>query len=148
MQPGRWWRVIAPDGSLWCETSFENEARSNTRPGDKLQRIWTCVESEWRDEDLTSDHESDIVSPMTTDWRDSYSYDDEPLTDNDLFDSDEGICQWLMESYDEDGPCAIPCGRDVEANERRALCGWHAEALDIPDIEFERRIEAGESWCR
>lgn len=25
--PGRWWRVAAADGSVWMETSDENEAR-------------------------------------------------------------------------------------------------------------------------
>lgn len=29
-----WWRVTAPDGSLWCETSNEQEARSRMREGD------------------------------------------------------------------------------------------------------------------
>lgn len=90
---------------------------------------------------------TDYDDPMTThDWRDSYSYDDEPLADDDLFDSDEGVCQWLMESFNEDGPCTIMCGRDVERDERRALCAWHASAMSIPDTEFERRVEAGETW--
>jgi hypothetical protein len=38
--PGRWWRVIAPDGSLWCETSNEQEARDATRDGDVLERLY------------------------------------------------------------------------------------------------------------
>ena len=38
IRPGRWWRVIAPDGSLWCETSSEDEAREEMRPGDRLER--------------------------------------------------------------------------------------------------------------
>lgn len=66
----------------------------------------------------------------------------------DDFDSDAGVCGWLMESSNEDGPCAIPCGRDVEPNERRALCPWHASAMAIPDDEFERRVEQGETWSR
>ena len=40
IRPGRWWRVIAPDGSLWCETSSEDEAREEMRPGDRLERWW------------------------------------------------------------------------------------------------------------
>jgi hypothetical protein len=47
-QPGRWWRVLAPDGSLWCETSDEDEARSAMRPGDVLQRFWQRTLTEWR----------------------------------------------------------------------------------------------------
>lgn len=38
--PTKWWRVLAPDGELWCETSDENEARSNVRPGDVLERLF------------------------------------------------------------------------------------------------------------
>lgn len=49
-EPGRWWRVIAPDGSLWCETSDEREAREAVRPGDELQRIWQRPQYEWRPE--------------------------------------------------------------------------------------------------
>lgn len=46
---GRWWRVIGPDGELWCETSDEDEARESMRPGDKIQRIWEREDREWRD---------------------------------------------------------------------------------------------------
>lgn len=35
---GRWWRVIAPDGSLWVETSNPEEAREKMRKGDRLER--------------------------------------------------------------------------------------------------------------
>lgn len=49
-EPGRWWRVTAPDGQLWCETSDEDEARRSVRPGDTLERLWRCVEEEWRQE--------------------------------------------------------------------------------------------------
>lgn len=38
-EPGRWWRVIAVDGSLWCETSDEQHARDHVRPGDRLLRM-------------------------------------------------------------------------------------------------------------
>lgn len=47
---GRWWRVIGPDGELWCETSDGDEARESMRPGDTLQRIWEREEQQWRDE--------------------------------------------------------------------------------------------------
>ena len=47
-EPWRWWRVTAPDGTLWCETSDEQEARSSVRPGDTLERLWRRVEEEWR----------------------------------------------------------------------------------------------------
>ena len=49
-EPGRWWRVTGPDGQLWCETSDEDEARARVRPGDTLERLWRCVEEEWRQE--------------------------------------------------------------------------------------------------
>ena len=45
---GRWWRVIAPDGSLWCETSDEHEARRSIRHGDILQRLYKRQQHEWR----------------------------------------------------------------------------------------------------
>ena len=53
-EPGRWWRVLAADGSLWCETSEEYEARESLRPGDLLQRQYIYIypaRSEWRDEE-------------------------------------------------------------------------------------------------
>ena len=39
-QPGRWYRIMNPDGTLWMETSdpFEAEAES----------LRTRTESEWR----------------------------------------------------------------------------------------------------
>lgn len=47
--PGRWWRVIAPDGSLWCETSNEQEARAAVRDGDVLERLFNGPHlREWR----------------------------------------------------------------------------------------------------
>jgi hypothetical protein len=47
-EPGRWWRVVAADGSVWCETSDEAEAFGAVRPGDKLWRQWVQRSSEWR----------------------------------------------------------------------------------------------------
>lgn len=49
-RPGRWWRVVAPDGSLWCESSSEQENRDAMRKGDKLYRIWRVELTEWREE--------------------------------------------------------------------------------------------------
>lgn len=46
---GRWWRVVDPDGSLWCETSNEQEARSFMREGDRLYKLWVREEQEWRE---------------------------------------------------------------------------------------------------
>lgn len=46
---GRWWRVVAPDGSLWCETSNEQEARRSMREGDRLYKLWVREEREWRE---------------------------------------------------------------------------------------------------
>lgn len=46
-EASRWWRVIAPDGSLWCETSDEREARSHMREGDTLERLYIRTENRW-----------------------------------------------------------------------------------------------------
>jgi hypothetical protein len=48
-KPTRWWRVISPDGKLWCETSDEKEARESMRPGDKLQRLHQKTDYLWGD---------------------------------------------------------------------------------------------------
>jgi hypothetical protein len=44
----RWWRVIDPDGELWCETSDGEEALASMREGDTLQLLWAREEREWR----------------------------------------------------------------------------------------------------
>jgi hypothetical protein len=46
-RPSRWWRVIAPDGSVWCETSDEAEARESKRPDDRLYRLYMRTATEW-----------------------------------------------------------------------------------------------------
>lgn len=51
-QRGRWWRVIAPDGSLWAETSSEKEARMLMRPGDRLFKEYVRTEQQWREVDV------------------------------------------------------------------------------------------------
>lgn len=48
MNGGRWWRVFAPDGSVWCETSNASEARERMRPGDSLYRQYVGECAEWR----------------------------------------------------------------------------------------------------
>ena len=49
--PAPWWRVVGPDGGVWCETSSESEARQKSRPGDALQRLWeTPPVNQWRTE--------------------------------------------------------------------------------------------------
>jgi hypothetical protein len=49
LYPGRWWRVLDPNGNLWAETSNEAEARARVRAGDKLQRNYSRIDAEWRD---------------------------------------------------------------------------------------------------
>lgn len=53
-EPSRWFRVTAPDGSLWCETSDEAEARRSIRPGDTLERLWRRTDQQWRTEPQTT----------------------------------------------------------------------------------------------
>ena len=49
MQPGRWFRINTPDGSLWMETSDEAEARSEAlRTGWALERLHLATFAEWR----------------------------------------------------------------------------------------------------
>lgn len=48
-KPTKWWRVVAPDKSLWAQTSSESDARRRIRPGDTLQRLHTAIYSEWKD---------------------------------------------------------------------------------------------------
>ena len=51
LRPGRWWRVLERDGSLWMETSVELEARSEAQAGRTLRRLWVAEgRSEWRSE--------------------------------------------------------------------------------------------------
>lgn len=47
-QPTRWWTVLAPDGTLWAETSDETDARNRMRPGDTLWRLWRREDFELR----------------------------------------------------------------------------------------------------
>jgi len=51
--PSRWWRVLMEDGTLFCETSNEQEAREAKavlgRDGSKLQRLYTREQKEWKE---------------------------------------------------------------------------------------------------
>ena len=47
-KPTRWWRVLGPDDSIWCETSSEQEARDSLKPGYALQQLYEKVERRWR----------------------------------------------------------------------------------------------------
>lgn len=42
-KPGRWYSVVAPDGSLWCETSSPAEAKESMRLGDTLYRLYERI---------------------------------------------------------------------------------------------------------
>jgi hypothetical protein len=42
-----WWRATAPDGSIWCETSNEQEVREAMRPGDTLWYHEQRVDQRW-----------------------------------------------------------------------------------------------------
>ncbi|WP_280411340.1 hypothetical protein [Nocardia asiatica] len=47
--PTKWFRIRQPDGSLWMETSDEEEARRMANEtGRPLERHWQKVEEEWR----------------------------------------------------------------------------------------------------
>lgn len=43
-----WWRVLGPDGALWCETSVESEARDSMRSGDSLEQRETITFARWQ----------------------------------------------------------------------------------------------------
>lgn len=47
--PGRWYRVLSPDGKLWMETSDRDEAAAEaTAKGWPLQHLWRSEQTEWR----------------------------------------------------------------------------------------------------
>jgi hypothetical protein len=51
-QPGRWWRVVSADGTVWCESSSEKEVRRSlkTAPGGgTLYRVFERSQREWRE---------------------------------------------------------------------------------------------------
>ncbi len=48
-QPTRWWRVLDPEGGLWCETSSKREALAAKRPKDTLEHLFERVQYEWRE---------------------------------------------------------------------------------------------------
>lgn len=47
-KPGGWWKVLGPDGKLWCETSNQAEAIEFMRPGDVLYRHFVQKNQQWR----------------------------------------------------------------------------------------------------
>lgn len=48
-EPGRWYRAVAPDGTLWLETSNPDEVSDRARHGDRLERLYDSVQRhEWR----------------------------------------------------------------------------------------------------
>jgi hypothetical protein len=50
-QPTPWFRIETPGGALWMETSDQAEAEAEAdRTGWKLERLWTKVSHEWRQE--------------------------------------------------------------------------------------------------
>lgn len=46
-EPDGWWRVTASDGSIWAESSDEQECRGLVRPGDKLWSHERRIEERW-----------------------------------------------------------------------------------------------------
>lgn len=48
----RWWRVIDPEGKLWCETSSKREAHQHARRGDRIERLWSAEMFQWREVDI------------------------------------------------------------------------------------------------
>lgn len=46
----RWYRVLAPDGSLWCETSNREEALKSMREDDTIERLFSRIEYRWSTE--------------------------------------------------------------------------------------------------
>lgn len=47
--PTRWWRVVLADGTVWCETSDEDEAREEVPKGATVQHLFEKHNREWRD---------------------------------------------------------------------------------------------------
>jgi alkylated DNA nucleotide flippase Atl1 len=47
--PTPWWRVVLADGSLYCETSSENEAREDIPKGATVQHLFEKHKRQWRD---------------------------------------------------------------------------------------------------
>lgn len=66
-KPTRWWRVTAPDGSIWAESSDEQECRELKRPGDTLARLEQRTEQRWVEVEVTAHGDPEAVE--TTNWR-------------------------------------------------------------------------------
>ena len=51
-EPGRWYRIRQPDGTLWMETSSRSEAQAEAEEtGWPLERLYVNTRTEWRVED-------------------------------------------------------------------------------------------------
>lgn len=50
--PTKWWRVLLPDGSIWMETSDEDEVRRDRPEGARVQRLYERCAHQWRDDEL------------------------------------------------------------------------------------------------
>ncbi len=51
-QPGRWWRAVLDDGTLWCETTDEEEVREAAAEAPRpvtVQRLVVRVQERWED---------------------------------------------------------------------------------------------------
>lgn len=40
----------------------------------------------------------------------------------------------------------VPCGEPIDPASRNGMCEWHREAMEISDLDFEARVDAGHSW--
>lgn len=48
-EPGRWYRIHRPDGTLWMETSNQREAQAEAKKtGWSLERLYVSTRTEWR----------------------------------------------------------------------------------------------------
>jgi len=51
-EPGRWYRICRPDGTLWMETSSRKEAQAEAeKTGWPLERLYVKTRYQWRRED-------------------------------------------------------------------------------------------------
>lgn len=68
--PGRWYRVLQPDGSIWMETSDPEEAHAEAAAkGWPLLRQWRWERTEWRTEDAPApaEEEEEMEDPCCED---------------------------------------------------------------------------------
>lgn len=54
--PTRWWRAIEPDGTVWCESSSEDEVRDRSLTRHTIQQLWTnATITKWRGGSMKKD---------------------------------------------------------------------------------------------